>query len=92
MSMSNFLVFIELFLGVVLLYGFISEKIQKENVDCLLRLRSFQVSPNTYNIHIRVKAHAIGVSIRAFTLGCSFLILAKFGKNKNLSGRFCLYV
>ena len=31
-----------------------------------------EVSPNTYNNHIRVKAHAIGVSILAFTLGCYF--------------------
>ena len=41
----------------------------------------------TPNSHLRVKAHAIGVSILAFTLDCSFKF-GEFGKNKNLSGRF----
>ena len=54
-----------------------------------LRLR-FRGIAKHLTCYIRVKAHAIGVSIRAFTLAC-FFNLANFG-NKNLSGRFCLYV
>ena len=46
-----------------------------------------EVSPNTYNNHIRVKAHAIGVSIRAFTLDCYFYF-GEISGNKILSGRF----
>ena len=44
---------------------------KKENVDLLLRLRFGGIAKHLNN-HIRVKAHAIGVSIRAFTLGCFF--------------------
>ena len=52
----------------------------KENVSYLLRLRSSRYRQTPYN-HLRVKAHAIGVSILAFTLGL-FLILAKFRRTR----------
>ena len=60
----------------------------KKNVDNYFRLR-FRGIAKHLTCYIRVKNHAIGVSIRAFTLAC-FFNLANFG-NKNLSGRFCLY-
>lgn len=42
--------------------------IQKENVDFIrLRLLRYRQTPDN---NIRVKAHASGVSIRAFTLCC----------------------
>ena len=46
-------------------------RVQKENVDYLLHLRLLRYR-QTPNDHIRVKAHAIGVSIQAFTLGRLF--------------------
>ena len=67
--------------------------IDKENVDYLLRLRSFQVSPNTYNNHIRVKAHAIGVSVVASLL-VVLLILGEFQEqdSKRTLLPICLYI
>ena len=56
-------------------------KAQKENVDYLLRLR-FSRYRQTPNVPKRVKAHAIGVSILAFTLGL-FLILANFEEQES---------
>lgn len=41
--------------------------------------------------YIRVKAHAISVSILALILACS-LIFGEISMNKILSGRFFLYV
>lgn len=53
----------------------------QKNVD-FIRLRSFLVSPNTFNNHIRVKAHVKRREHPCFYSWLFFLILAKFGKNK----------
>ena len=53
---------------------------QKENVDILLRLRLSRYRQTPY-YHIRVKAHAIGVSIRLLLL-VVFLNLANFDKQE----------
>ena len=64
--------------------------IQKENVDNLLRLRYLRHRQTPYN-HIRVKAHA---ERREHLYFYSWLLLyiGDISGNKNLSGRFFLYV
>ena len=61
----------------------------QKNVDNYYRLRYLRHRQTPYN-HIRVKAHAIGVSICFY----SWLLLniGDISGNKNLSGRFvCIF-
>ena len=74
------LVFLELTL--------IFEYIQKENVD--FTSSTFPRYRQTPNTLIRVKAHAIGVSIRAFTPVC-FFHFGEFRKQDS-NGRFSFYM